>query len=224
MLARTIGACPMRLGEGNWHREVRSRVTVAIERWKHRNPPCILSHNKDCCIVAYEWFIAMANSHLTKGKAPKGPYWIRQRWKWGPSEWPLYWCQLIELNTLDCGALRLLAQKAFELQEVAVFPVQLVQQFSPQDTQQWRQQWQCCGHSSDWILEDLAYHEACAVLRWDNHIEIWDPSENCWISPVSQGYGGVVAIRVNVEKQENCKTLFWGRLGIQANVWTVVEL
>jgi hypothetical protein len=209
----------MRLAKGD-----RSKITIAIERWRHWQPSRILFHHEDCCLIAHEWFIAMARSHLTDGIVLKGPHWIRQRWNWGPSKWPLYWCQVEKLDTLDCGALGVLAQEAFKVQGATTFPVQLIRQFHLQDTQQWRQKWESGTCLSNWILDDLAYHEACAVIRQDSNIEIWDPTDSCWISPEARGYGAIVALCVDMESFEPRETLVWGSLNIQPNTWVVVEV
>jgi len=194
------------------------KITTAIEKWKYWRPSQLLFHSEDCCLIAHKWFVAMDRSF--EGDVLGGPYWIRQMWNWGPSKWPLYWCQVEKLDTLDCGILAALAREAFKTRGLTAFPVQLIQRFSLQDVQQWQRKWESDLNPPNWLLDNLAYHEACAVIFRDNHIKIWDPTDSRWISPEAQGYGAAVAISVTVEGFEY-KTLVWESLDIQPNIWTM---
>lgn len=202
--------------------ETNRRITVAIARWKTKRPSYIADHEKKCCRIAKEWFLSMDRSLLPEGNLFSGPRWIRERYSWGPSEWPLYWCRATELKTLDCGGLAALTREAFADRGIVSFPVQLIQQFSDQDVHHWRRTWMHEHRPANWIISNLVYHEACAVIEQGNRIRIWDPTECWWIgSEQSVGYASTLAICVDVLSDFAAPTvLIWGRHSLRPNFWT----
>jgi len=201
--------------------DVDRELNSAIEKFCRYRPSHILHHGKECCTVAYEWFRALDNSFLVNGSIYSAPSWIRSRWKWGGVDWPLFWCQIPQLDALDCGALAALSCEAFRHRGLSVFSVQLIQRFSLQDTQHWEKKWLEKGLSSNWIFGSLVYHEACAVLIGANRVRVWDPTDNTWLHP-SQcgGYATTIAVRFVVEDNlTKVNTLKWEDLTIQLNTW-----
>jgi hypothetical protein len=199
-----------------------SKVIAAINKWKNISPSRLSFHNKDCCLSAYCWFIAMDQSFVVDGNVLRGPTWIRERWNWGPSKWPLYWCQIERLDALDCGALNALAMEAFSRRGLKVFPAQLIQTFPLQNIRHWRKKWETNGQKPMWILDDLVYHEATAVIIKDNMIEIWDPTDNWWIlRQPAWGYGATLAIRINGTDYDT-NHLKWKNMDIYINKWTIL--
>jgi len=199
--------------------DVDKEIDIAIERFSHKKPSIILDHGNKCCTLAREWFVSMDRSFLVHGSVFSGPRWIRIRWNWGPVMWPLYWCQIPELETLDCGALAALARIAFECRGLVVFPVQLIQCFSVQDVHQWRIKWERDLYPVDWISGNMVYHEACAVIIQENQLKVWDPTDAYWISP-SQiiGYAATVAARFDL-KNNHFGILKWDNVTIHPNIW-----
>ncbi len=196
-----------------------TEIDALIERWKEIQPSAILDHGKDCCRVAQEWLSAMDRSLLVNASLFCAPRWIRERYEWGPSRWPLYWCEIIELNTLDCGAMAALTRAVLMQRGLVVFPTQLIQRFSEQDARHWQERWIKAGQSADWIIGTHIYHEACAVIFHKNRIEIWDPANSFWIYPdQSPGYGATLAIRV-IATVSNLSILVWGGHQIALNSW-----
>lgn len=202
--------------------KVNKEVDALVKRWEKIQPSAILDHGKMCCKMAREWLLAMDLSLRVNDCPICAPRWIRERYEWGPSHWPLYWCEVEGSNMLDCVALAALAREIFLARGVIAFPVQLVQQFSEQDLHHWRKKWLKAGQSPDWIIGTHVYHEACAVVVHENYIKIWDPTDNFWIYPDQYpGYGATLAIRV-IAPFSAPNILVWGNHQIIPNQWIMV--
>ncbi len=198
-------------------------IATAIERWRANGPSRISHHGQECCRAAKKWLVSVDYSLLTDGDLASGTRWIRDRYTWGPSKWPLHWCEAIESRSLDCGALAALARELFAARGFTSLPAQLVQQFSEQDSNQWCKRWRDSSQPVNWILGDLAYHEACALLVQGNHVKIWDPTDSWWISPEqSIGYAATLAICVDVTDPSIADVLIWGSHHLRPNQWTIV--
>lgn len=200
--------------------KVNDEINALIKKWEKKQPSTISDHGKHCCLVAREWLLAMDRSLLADANPISAPCWIREKYDWGPSQWPLYWCEIMELNTLDCGGFAALAREIFVNRGIVTFPVQLIQRFSEQAAHHWRQRWLKAGQSADWIIGPYVYHEACAIVVYKNYIKIWDPTDNLWIYPnQSTGYGVTLAVRVIFT---DMSTFIWNDCQIRSNQWTKV--
>lgn len=198
---------------------------AAIERWQYFPASAISHHGRRCCRIAREWIFSTDYSQLNGENLLAGPRWLRHKFNWGPSHWPISWCEVVEEKTLDCGALASLANEVFNARGVKSFQAQFIQQFSENATRQWRSKWDAKEASSHWIKEDLIYHEGCAVLVRENEIKLWDSSAGWWINPKQfGGYGGLLALRVFAPAQMDTPYSFnWGRQRIIPNQWQKVE-
>ena len=206
-----------RLTGGN---EPKAWLKQGVARWHNFPPSVIADHGERCCHVARGWFFAMDRSCLGAGERLLGPRWIRARYKWGPTRWPLYWCEAMAHDTLDCGALAALAVSAYQGRGLRCYTVQLVQQYSQDDARNWLRNWEEAEASVNWISDDLVYHEACAVLRVQDEIRIWDPTASWWISPRQfAGYGAILALRILTASAEDTRSFHWGHRRIAANQW-----
>lgn len=145
-----------------------------------------------CCAAALAWVRAMARVSLSG--AADVPAWISQRWWWGPSRWPVYWCEAVRADTLDCGALAELALEALREGGALALKVQLVQEWTPERLAHWRSHWEDAGADCSWIGAALAYHEAVGLLRGSD-LAVWDPADGLWKGRGHPGHGTVVAIR-----------------------------
>lgn len=192
----------------------------AMDKWQHFPASTISHHEQVCCQVAREWILAMDYSLLSAGNPFTGPRWLRQKYTWGPSRWPIYWCEAAEKKTLDCGALAALAHEIFIARGVESFPVQLIQQYSEDAARQWCMGWNEGECPVDWIKEDLIYHEACAVVVRGGEIRIWDPTASWWVNPKQfGGYGGVLALRIFAGERNSSAGFNWGAHRILPNQW-----
>ena len=201
-----------------------SALQTAIEAWTYQPASEICDHGEQCCAVAREWFFAMDLSHTPAREPLTGPRWIRQRVAWGPSHWPLFWCEAIAAKTLDCGALAALAKYAFRARGIEAHPLQLIQQFTQADAGHWACSWQRAEVAPTWIRNDLVYHEACAVVIRKREIRIWDPTASWWMNPKHvNGYSGALALRLLVESNVD-EPLYWGPHQILPNAWQSLQL
>ncbi|HVF57229.1 MAG TPA: hypothetical protein VM934_13825 [Pyrinomonadaceae bacterium] len=218
----------MSLAEGNELIEVNETdfvdASAAMEHWRQFPASYISHHGTACCSVAREWMLSMDYSELSVGNPLTGPRWLRNKYKWGPSRWPLHWCEAVEQKTLDCGALAALSHEIFTARGVKSFPAQLIHQYSEHAARHWNKGWSDADTSVHWIKEDLIYHEGCAVVAGGNEIKIWDSTATWWINPKQfGGYGGVLALRVFAPQASGAESFEWGTHRIVPNVWQKIE-
>lgn len=197
---------------------------AAIQKWQDFPASRISHHGAQCCRLAREWILSTDYSQLNAGDSLTGPRWLRLKYKWGPSIWPIHWCEAVEQKTLDCGVLAALAQEIFTARGVGCYTAQLIQRYTGDATRQWSENWSGKEASLYWIKEDLIYHEACAVVVRDNEIKLWDPTAGWWVNPKqSGGYGGLLALRVCATQANAPNGFMWGRQRISPNVWQKME-
>ncbi len=193
------------------------------EKWQHWAASKISHHGGACCEIAREWLFAMDFSHLNGGSILSGPRWIRQRYNWGPTTWAIYWCEAVQQNALDCGAQAALANEVFGVRGVESYPVQLVQQYTKEATNQWSLRWDGEDTAVQWIKDDLIYHEGCAIVADNNEIKIWDASAAWWINPKQfGGYGSLLAVRL-FAAPDDPDGFQWGDNFIAANEWQKIK-
>jgi hypothetical protein len=215
----------MSLVEGNELFEVNETdfvdASAVMEKWRHFPASVISHHGEACCRIAREWILSMDYSLLNAGNPLTGPRWLRSKYAWGPSRWPIHWCEAAREKTLDCGALAALAHEIFTARGVKSFPVQLIQQYSETAARQWYKGWGGGAETAvNWIEEDLIYHEGCAVITRDREIKIWDPTASWWVNPKQfGGYGGVLVLRIFDEQQSAPGGFNWGAHRLLPNQW-----
>ncbi|MEJ7669070.1 MAG: hypothetical protein WKH97_10135 [Casimicrobiaceae bacterium] len=166
----------------------------------------------------------MDYSQLSAGDSFTGPRWIRQRHAWGPTRWPIHWCEAVAKKTLDCGALAALAQATLLERGVHCYTAQLIQRYTKADTKNWYRNWDRDDAEVCWIKDDLVYHEACAVVARSAEFRIWDPTASWWVNPKQfEGYGAVLALRILTADPFQVGHFKWGRHRITPNQWQQLE-
>jgi hypothetical protein len=210
---------PLGLRESD--RQPDTPAPLAGGRWQDFPYSRISHHDAPCCHIAREWVVAMDFAQLNGGNLASGPRWLRQKYKWGPTAWPAFWCQIVREKSIDCGAHAALAHEVFTARGQTSFPAQLVQQYSADATSQWRGKWSDQDVSCHWIDEDVIYHEGTALLVGDEDVKLWDASAGAWINPrQAGGYGSLIAVRVFAEGQFGGGDGFrWGERRIKPNQW-----
>ncbi|HWH22318.1 MAG TPA: hypothetical protein VNT25_03370 [Allosphingosinicella sp.] len=190
-------------------------------RWEHFPYSCFSHHGEACCDIAREWVLAMDFAQLNGADLLSGPRWMRQKYEWGPSSWPMHWCEVVERKVIDCGAHAALAHEAFAARGVTAFRAQFVQRYSEDALAQWRTKWGEEQVSDHWIAEDAIYHEGNAVLVGEDEVKLWDASAGWWInSRQTGGYGALAAVRIFAEGQWGGGDGFrWGENRIKPNQW-----
>ena len=201
-----------------------SCVAASIEKWREFPHSTLAHHGARCCDIARAWATAFDFSQLDGGSPLTGPRWLRQKYTWGPSPWPLHWCEAVERETLDCGALAALAHEVFLARGVRSFPAQLIQQYTNDAARHWRERWAGDECASHWIENDLIYHEGNAALVRGDEIKLWDASAGWWVNPKQfGGYGGVLALKVFASAADAPPVFKWGTHLIEPNRWHEVE-
>lgn len=197
------------------------RVTLPSDRWRNFPISMLSHHGGACCEVARHWVVAMDFAQLNGGDRLSGPRWLRARYEWGPSPWPMHWCELVERKVIDCGAHSALAHAAFEARGVTAFRAQFIQRYSADAQAQWRTKWGAEQVSDHWIGDEVIYHEGNAVLLGEDEVKLWDSSAGCWLnSRQVQGYGSLAAVRLFADGSWGSGDgLRWGEHRIKPNAW-----
>jgi len=178
-------------------------------------------HGQACCEVARHWILQMDLAQLNGGNRLSGPRWLRARYEWGPSPWPMHWCELVERNVIDCGAHSALAHAAFEARGVRAFRAQFIQRYNRDAQAQWRTRWGAEQVSDHWIGDDVIYHEGNGILLGKDEVKLWDSSAGSWLNPRHlRGYGSLAAVRLFADAaQAGGDGLRWGGHRIRPNGW-----
>jgi hypothetical protein len=194
------------------------------EKWKDWHASEISHHGGMCCEIAREWITSTDFSERGGASIYTGPRWLRQKFYWGASSFPIFWCEAVRKKTLDCGALAALAAEIFIARGVKTFRVQMVQRYSEASTSQWSNSWNDTDEQLRWMNDDLIYHEGCAIVTGDGEIKIWDASAGWWVDPRSKdGYGALLAIRLSAFNLPADITFTWGQHHFNALQWTKVN-
>lgn len=209
----------------------------AVLKGLEKRPVSVLAmHSGHCCKVVRAWFRTLARSMVALHPGP--PMWIRERWEWGPTSWPVYWCDLAKRDKLDCGALAALAREAYLALGDEVRPAQLLERFDTTSIENWRSLWG--AEAEQWTFGDLAYHEAVALLAAPEtrrlekeapasliRVNIWDPTDLHWVEGNSTtGLGSLVALRVCAgqglaKEHSELGDFRWNGVCLRSSVWTV---
>jgi len=182
-------------------------------------PTEIFSHHDEECEVARKYLIAL-DRLLMPDNPLEPPSWLREKYRWGPVQHPMFWCQLIRARELDCGAFSAVVREIYQSRGVVALPVQAILEYPLHVIQHWKEMWRKKGISINWIWEKYVYHEIVGVISKDNKIKIYDPVENVWINPL--GYverGRLVALRIIGGPSR----LYWEGRHIITNRWYFVK-
>jgi hypothetical protein len=199
----------------------RAPSALPSDRWEHFPYSQLSHHGCACCDIAHEWVVAMDYAQLNGADLSSGPRWLRARYKWGPSSWPMHWCEVVRRKSIDCGAHAALSRELFNERGLVAFPAQLVQRYGEDATDQWRVAWEQEDVSCHWLDGEHIYHEGTALLTGDGAIKVWDASAASWIEPSQPGgYGSLVALRVIADNSGS--ELSWGDRVITPNNWNVI--
>ena len=190
--------------------------------WEYWQPARVSHHGQACCEIVKEWIIATDQSLLNGSSELTGPRWLRHRFEWGPTRYPIHWCEIGRAKVLDCGVHAAIAQEVFLARGVRCFRAQLVQEYSEGAAEQWQLKWEDRDAITTWLDGKLIYHEGCAVVTGAGTARLWDPSAGWWLDPnTTSGYGSLRALRIHAPAI--AENLVWGTHLIPANEWTIIE-
>lgn len=198
-----------------------------LRRWLEHPACAILHHEAACCDRARLWFLAFARSMeigALSQYALRAPVWLSQQFKWGPSEWPIAWCQVVKRKTVDCGVFAALAREVFVAQGHSAHPAQAILAYNRDCTRHWKELWKITEEDVDaektfpWIGEELVYHEICALEMPDGEARLYDSTWGTWLHPSRRhGHGALLAVRT-----ECPRLLRWGGRELSCGEWVSV--
>lgn len=184
-------------------------------------PSRLVHHGASCCDIARAWYLAMDRSFRLRHGRTVPPSWLGEYHEWGPSGWPLSWCEAVNQESLDCGALACICTDVFLDRGDNAVGAQVVQRFDHEACLSWSERWQSDGQNTRWIDAPLVYHEVCAVTS-DSGLRLWDPSESRWIDPStdSVGHGRLISLKLAFPEGERHS---FGNYIVEAGKWTKID-
>ena len=192
--------------------------TLERAAWMQASVSTLTDHGP-CCARARAWLIAMARSHdfaSTDGLTFAAPRWLTKRWTWGPTRWPIAWCEAIKAETIDCGVFGVFALEIFRAKGLDAYAGQVLRTYAEESTAHWRHKWASLPGAFDWIRGRVVYHEICVVRVNGNQARVYDPTDGVWLDPeIYRGHGGHIAIRAELPR-----ALKWGPHTLVHGQWT----
>ena len=207
---------------------------VNARKWIEHTASEITHHDGDCCRQARAWILGMAQSMENASLCESGirvPHWLSDHFEWGPSEWPISWCELVRLDIIDCGVFSALVREIFQEQGVSAHPGQVVIHYGETCTSHWRGLWDEGAHKLTslssarrderyfpWVGKNLVYHEICVVESEPGVARLYDSTWGNWYhSDIRNGFGSIVAVRTQAPQE-----LIWGDRTLRSGEWTVM--
>ncbi len=201
------------------------REETLLTRWFEHPASSILHHDDLCCAEARLWFLAYARSMEIRTLSQftiKAPTWLSKLYTWGPSEWPISWCELVKESVLDCGVFAALAREVFTAQGHLAHPAQALLSYNEHCTSHWKALWEPQNKKNadffPWIGTDLVYHELCVLEMPDGRAKFYDSTLGNWYVPEQRlGIGAVLALRT-----ECPRLLRWGDKTFSCGEWVEI--
>jgi hypothetical protein len=196
-------------------------------QWMEHCCSSILHHERECCEKARLWFLAYARSMEGWASSQyelRPPTWLSRMFTWGPSVWPISWCELVKEKVIDCGVFAALAREIFRAQGFQPHPAQVLLYYNESCTDHWKALWERgmknvdekkLGDVFPWVGNQIVYHELCLLEMPDGTAKIYDSSWGHWFEPQPRiGYGGILAVR-----SECPRLLEWGDHVLSYGEW-----
>ncbi len=197
------------------------------DRWLEHPTSSILHHDRECCDQARLWFLAYARSMEGWSSSQfrlNAPTWLSQHFNWGPSIWPISWCELVKEKTIDCGVFAALAREIFTAQGHDVHAGQCLLSYNDTCTNHWKQLWktkmpkredQRPGEVFHWVGDRVVYHEVCIIEMPGEEARIYDSTFGGWYEPLERvGFGALLSVR-----SECPRILKWGNKLLSCGEW-----
>lgn len=197
-------------------------TAVSAKNFKHVGTPySTLVHHGECCQLAKTWLLSMHRSMSfmqSERQTLHAPLWLRHKFKWGPVQWPISWCEAVRQKHIDCGVFAAFAREIMEHQDLEVYPAQIMLSQPSSYIKQWSFKWASVFQRIQWIGDEHVYHEVCAVaVPGTSRIRIYDPTEGIWLEPtLTKGVNGVVGVNVI-----SPTILDWGQMKVGQGRWVL---
>jgi hypothetical protein len=189
--------------------------------WAQASVSTLVDHGP-CCAAARGWIVATSRSldfAATDGLTFAAPRWLTRRWKWGPTCWPIAWCEAVRAEAIDCGVFGAFAREIFRAKGVQAYGGQVLRECAKATTAHWRARWAAVPGAFDWIGENTVYHEVCIIQVGPAEARVYDPTDATWLEcAIDRGHGGHLAIRAEVPI-----ALSWGPHMLVNGQWTEVD-
>ena len=196
-------------------------------KWIEHGCSSILHHESDCCEEARLWFLAYARSMEGWSASQyelRPPTWLSHHFTWGPSVWPISWCQALKEKIIDCGVFAALAREVFQAQGFLAHPAQVLLYYNESCTHHWKDIWvngmkkvekSKIGEVFPWVGSRIVYHELCLLEMPDGSAKVYDSSWGHWLEPHSRlGFAGLLSVR-----SECPRLLNWGDKLLSYGEW-----
>ncbi|HVF04237.1 MAG TPA: hypothetical protein VNA20_05300 [Frankiaceae bacterium] len=163
----------------------RSRIDQIPISW-------LLYHEgQTCCLESRQLIVAKFQQYPDVGSQLAA---IPATFRWGPTRWPAYWCDLLEPKELvaDCGVHANLASELLWAAGIEHKRGRAAIAAGRTSVAHWNATWNEADASDAWLGEDVVHHEVVKVGdRW------WDATEARWFSGPGAALvaGIVVAVR-----------------------------
>ncbi len=154
----------------------------------------------------------------------KPPSWLSQLFQWGPSVWPISWCQVVKEKTIDCGVFAALAREVFTAQGFDVYPAQALLSYNENCTNHWKDLWKTgmnkvekrkTGEVFPWVGNKVVYHELCLIELSNQQAKFYDSTFGHWFEPTKRdGFGALISVR-----SECPRLLRWGNHNLSCGEW-----
>jgi hypothetical protein len=193
-------------------------------RWIEHPSSEIIHHDSHCCEEAKLWFMAYAQSMQIGSLSQfqlNAPFWLIDLFKWGPSKWPISWCEVVREKVVDCGVFSALAREVFKAQGHEVHPAQALLSYNKTCTNHWKELWKAGFEdgkkkSFPWIGDEIVYHEILVLEKDDGSGRFYDSTFGQWYEPGARtGFGALLAVR-----SECPRILQWGNKQISCGEWS----
>ena len=214
-------------------------------------PHSILTDHGECCKLARDWLIcthrSMSFNH-SEAIDLIAPHWLKRKFRWGPVQWPISWCEAVRKRDIDCGVFAAFAREIMsgslyqqasrtssdhylidehddndEIENLqmrfAIYPAQIILDQPKTYTEQWSILWAHVSQNISWIGSSSAYHEVCALADLaTGRVRIYDPTEAHWLDPVLER--GINNV-IGVKVNAPCM-LEWGAYLVGQDQWVTL--
>ncbi len=195
-------------------------ATELSPAWQAAATSTLVSHGA-CCVQARAWLLASARSFdfARSDRATfSAPRWLTRRYVWGPTRWPISWCEAVKAKTIDCGVFAVFAREIFRAKGIEAYGGQVIRSYDAASLAHWRAKWARHPEAFPWIGEDQVFHEIVVVRSGRDTARIYDPTDGIWLdSGTFSGHYGHVAIR-----GDNPIPLDWGATRLRRGQWTAL--
>lgn len=206
----------------NFHRKGKPHLNEVGAELRKRDlvgtPSSELSHCGACCDQAKDWLVMMARSYdfsITDQSDHALPSWLISVYKWGPTQWPISWCQAVTKEEIDCGVFAAFTYHILKAKGCETYRAQVLLNFDATFYRHMNTRWSDIAKKIDWIGDGKFYHEVCAIVS-NGALGIYDPTDAVMLSPeFNRGHGSVAAVNV-----ESGRMYSWGQYQVGQSVWT----